>query len=101
MESPPGSTALPSIRITDNPLQPVRSGSVGPSNGFDLRPVSTADGGGIYNPRSSFDRRSARRLSQSNAQDIEEGDDWRDERVKEKQVFRGTTLLWYGSGFSR
>lgn len=69
-----------------------------------LQPSDTTGlAGGIYNTRSLSrvaTHRSAQRISfdrqqQSEAVDVEEGDNWRDsEQPKVKQVYKGTTLLW-------
>ncbi len=85
------------IKIADDALDKVRSRQSAHSTGV-AGPSNAA--GGIYNTRSvsrvSVDRRSAGRPSQdpSSAHDVEEGDDWRDDGGRRKQVFRGKTLLW-------
>jgi len=80
------------IKIAEDTLHPVRSA-----------PTAYASGsaGGVYHTRSFSgisDRRSIGRGSQDGchdaALDVEEGDDWRNADVKQKQVFRGRTLLW-------
>jgi len=64
--------------------------------------------GGVYNARSLSrsrkhgDRRSASRTSQDGRSeetgDVEDGDDeWLRNDGRKKQVFKGTTLLWYCS----
>ncbi len=93
----------PTIKIAENPLAKVRSEQSAHSTGA-ARPGSSA--GGIYHARSisraSLNRRSISRpphdLTNATAvsgNDIEEGDNWREDHVRTKQVFRGTTLLWY------
>ncbi|KAK7703277.1 hypothetical protein SLS64_009254 [Diaporthe eres] len=67
-----------------------------------LQPTDTTGlAGGIYNTRDLSrvaTHRSAQRISfdrNSEAVDVEEGDNWRDsEQPKVKQVYRGKTLLW-------
>ncbi|KAK1758277.1 potassium transporter-domain-containing protein [Echria macrotheca] len=90
-ETPPQA----SIKIADDALHRVRSA---PAAG-----QSTGIAGGIYHTRdisrASFDGRSSRRLSSSDArtegtQDVEEGDDWRRGHEKKKQIFHGWQLLW-------
>lgn len=96
-------TTTPTIKIAENPLARVHSEQSAHSTGA-ARPDSTA--GGIYHARSisraSLSRRSISRPPQDQASatavsgnDIEEGDNWRDDHVRTKQVFRGTTLMWY------
>lgn len=91
------------IKIEENPIARIRSEQSGHSTGV-AQPSSSA--GGIYHTR-SVSRASLGRQSisqgphdQSSAtavsgNDVEEGDNWRDDHVRKKQVFRGTTLLWY------
>ena len=93
----------PTIKIAENPLAQVRSEQSAHSTGA-ARPGSTA--GGIYHAR-SISRASLSRRSISgpphdqtsatavSGNDIEEGDNWRDDHVRTKQVFHGRTLLWY------
>ncbi|KAK4184156.1 potassium transporter-domain-containing protein [Podospora australis] len=80
--------------------------STGISFGPDLRPErQPGQAGGIYHTRglsrASFDRRSISRASQDPSAgpsiaspDVADGEEWRDNQIKTKQVFRGTTLLW-------
>jgi len=85
------------IKIADDALDHVRSHQSGHASGV-AGPSSAA--GGVFHARSvsraSADRRSAGRQSQdpSAAHDVEEGDDWRDDGGRRKQVFKGRTLLW-------
>ncbi len=91
------------IRIAEDlRLHPLRTES---SFRATARPAAQQVGG-IYNAR-SFSRSSAdRRLSfargahehRAEAHSVggaEEGDEWQPGDIKQKQVFRGTTLLWY------
>src|SRR5690242_14469007 len=84
---------MTTIRIADD-LRPVRSES---SNFRQHHGDRRYAGGGIYNTR-ALSRASSRvsidRLSDFHL-DTEEGDEWRDGHTKTKQVFGGTTLLWY------
>lgn len=86
----------PALKIMDEPVL------------RELLPSAHSSGvaGGIYHtrsrtlpPQSSIDARILHRHSQPTdteiVQDIEEGDDWRDGQEKQKQVFKGWTLLWY------
>lgn len=86
----------PALKIMDEPVL------------RELPPSAHSSGvaGGIYHtrsrtlpPRSSIEARILHRQSQTAdaevVQDIEEGDDWRDGQEKQKQVFKGWTLLWY------
>lgn len=72
---------------------------------FDKSGTSSGlDVGGVYNSRSlsrspyPHDRRSLSRVSSARAGsfggDPEDGEDWRRDDSKKKQVFKGTTLLW-------
>ncbi|KAK4239424.1 potassium transporter-domain-containing protein [Achaetomium macrosporum] len=93
-------TTPATIKIAEDSLERVDSKSAGRSTGVAF-PDGTA--GGIYHTRSitraSFDRRTGRLSHEPDVgaahmrQDVEEGEDWRDEHVKKKQVFRGATLL--------
>ncbi|KAK3309809.1 potassium transporter-domain-containing protein [Chaetomium strumarium] len=96
------STAPATIKIDEDSLQRVHSEPAGQSTGVAFPDGGTA--GGIYHTRSitgvSFDRRTGRLSREPDASgtahagpDVEEGEDWRDEDVKKKQVFRGATLL--------
>lgn len=102
--------AVPTIRITENSPHRPRSEPAGHSTSIafhDRAQVSSrAPGaaGGIYHTRSitreSFDRRNPGPLDGADIEysnpDVEEGDNWRENnQVKQKQIFRGTTLLWY------
>ncbi|KAH9888298.1 potassium transporter-domain-containing protein [Xylariomycetidae sp. FL2044] len=73
----------------------------------DIEPVKPegshqADLGGIYNTRdllrpgipSLHGRSSHARDRPEPADDLEDGDDWRRDDGRKKQVFKGTTLLW-------
>ncbi len=76
-----------------------------------FRPTGRTDtrlAGGVFNARSHSRSSIDRRLSVSRAThepradarsigEAEEGDEWQNEDAKKKQVFRGTTLLWYDS----
>ena len=54
--------------------------------------LEVLDVGGVYNSRSLSRVSSAR--AGSNASDLEDGEDWRRDDSRKKQVFKGTTLLW-------
>jgi hypothetical protein len=95
--------ATATIRIAENPIARIRSEQSSHSTGV-APAISYA--GGIYHTRSisraSVSRRSLSRgphdrssATAASGNDVEEGDNWRDDQVKKKQVFRGTTLLWY------
>ncbi|KAK1829992.1 potassium transporter-domain-containing protein [Podospora conica] len=88
-ETPPG------LKLMDEPVL------------REISPSAHSSGvaGGIYHtrsrtlpPRTSIEGRILHRQSQPAAtevvHDIEEGDDWRDGQQKQKQVFKGWTLLW-------
>ncbi len=103
MASQPTTATAATIKIAENPLARIRSEQSAHSTGV-AQPGSSA--GGIYHARSvsraSLGRRSISRgpQDQTNAtalsgNDVEEGDDWRDDQVRKKQIFHGTTLLWY------
>ncbi|KAL2021373.1 hypothetical protein VTK56DRAFT_7238 [Thermocarpiscus australiensis] len=96
------------IKIAEDSLPRVSgsSESRGHSTALELPPRNAGMAGGIYHTRSIsralFDRRSGGDISRDpevvpthSACDVEEGDDWRGEHVKKKQVFRGATLLWF------
>lgn len=72
-------------------------GKFGNSTGVDV--------GGVYHSRSltrspyPHDRRRLSRVSSVRATDpvvgdLEDGEDWRRDDSRKKQVFKGTTLLW-------
>ena len=89
----------PTIKIAEIPLARVRTEQSAHSTGAAR---SDSSAGGIYHARASLSRRSISRPPQDqtsatavSGNDIEEGDNWRDDHVRTKQVFRGTTLLWY------
>jgi len=95
-------TTPATIKIAEESIHRVRSEPGGCSTGV---PAIDGTAGGIYHTRSfsrvSLEGRSGRFSHDPNVRaahlghDVEEGDDWRDEHVKKKQVFRGTTLLWH------
>ncbi|KAH7015928.1 potassium uptake protein [Ilyonectria destructans] len=93
--------ATPQIKIEDN-LEKIRSASTLDEQSAWQRPdigPSTGIAGGIYYGRNLSrvvtDRRSISRsrTHESNV-DVEEGDDWRRDDGRKKQVFGGKTLLW-------
>ncbi|KAH6894750.1 potassium uptake protein [Thelonectria olida] len=93
--------ATPKIKIEDN------LGKIGSDSTFDEQAAwqrsdigpSTGIAGGIYYSRNLSrvvtDRRSisCSRTHESNV-DVEEGDDWRRDDGRKKQIFRGKTLAW-------
>jgi len=92
----------PTIKIADD-LRPTRTES-----GFRATARSDARlAGGIYNPRSHSRSSVERRLSfarvsnDPSAGEREEADEWQPGDIKTKQVFRGTTLLWYDDALRR
>ncbi|KAK3329906.1 potassium transporter hak-1 [Apodospora peruviana] len=91
-ESPASATAVvPTVRIAEPQLHPVRSAPAGHSTGVGLSRTATS-AGGIYHTR-SISRASFDRFSHA-THDVEEGDEWHDGHVKKKQIFKGRTLLW-------
>lgn len=84
-------TLNPTITIQEEPHPPKGD----PDGIRPFRPGRSEHAGGVYNTRSiskaSFDRR-----TRSDAVDVEEGDDNWHTDDRQKQVFRGKTLLWYG-----
>ncbi|KAH7146962.1 potassium uptake protein [Dactylonectria estremocensis] len=93
--------ATTQIKIEDS-LEKIRSGSTLDGQSAWQRPdigPSTGIAGGIYYARNlsrvSTHRRSISRSRTHESQaDVEEGDDWRRDDGKKKQVFGGKTLLW-------
>jgi KUP system potassium uptake protein len=66
-----------------------------------VKPETSARAGGVYDVR-SFSRTRASSARRSGSQDrrsghtgdVEDGEDWRRDDGRKKQVFKGTTLLW-------
>ncbi|CAM1508541.1 Fc.00g053890.m01.CDS01 [Cosmosporella sp. VM-42] len=92
--------ATPQIKIEDN-LEKIRSCSADEQSAWqrpDIGP-STSIAGGVYYGRTlsriASDRPSISRSgTHETGADIEEGDDWRRDDGRKKQVFGGKTLLW-------
>ena len=93
--------ATSQIKIEDS-LEKIRSGSTLDEQSAWHRPdkgTSTGLAGGVYYGRTlsriASDRRSISRSgSHEPGVDVEEGDDWRRDDGRKKQVFSGKTLLW-------
>ena len=89
----------PTIKIADDALHPVRTEA-------SHRPGSRGNStlaGGVYHTRNRSRlslRPTPSRTTHDHRTDAasigggEEGDEWQNDNVKTKQVFRGTTLLW-------
>lgn len=101
----PTTPSAPRIRIDDNLEKPDRVKSTSTTDewpqwkGPDIG-SSTGVAGGIYYGRDLTRVGSSRRLSQAVTRDStveveESGDDWRRDDGRKKQVFTGTTLMWY------
>lgn len=79
----------------------IADGATHPSK---LASSTAVDVGGVYHSRTishspyPHDRRQLSRVSSirvtDHADDLEDGEDWRRDDSKKKQVFKGTTLLW-------
>jgi KUP system potassium uptake protein len=72
----------PSVQITDTPHLP------------KAETCTSIDVGGVYHTR-NLSRVSHERWGEQR-HDAEDGEDWRRDDGRKKQVFKGTTLLWYG-----
>ena len=88
---------IPDIKVAEDAY---RSGSAihtpiaqSPGGIYHSRNISRAS----LDLRTGFRRPYDRRTDITAADDVEQDDEWRQKLVKEKQVFRGRTLLWYGA----
>ncbi|KAL8365438.1 hypothetical protein RB595_004312 [Gaeumannomyces hyphopodioides] len=91
-----------SVKIAEG-AHPGRTGQNGATPVTPLTRVDTGYVGGVYNARVIDRHRSrnsgfslSRRQSVSSARSVDDGEggEWLDGEVKEKQVFRGSTLMW-------
>jgi hypothetical protein len=101
-------TPTPKIKIDDDGLRKVRSSSTEIERPFGGTVASSSGiAGGIYHARTVSYVPAARRSSLSRvvsstaqpetAADTEDGGEWNRDSGRKKQVFRGTTLLWYAA----
>lgn len=91
-----------SVKIAEG-AHPGRTGQIGTTPITPLTRVDTGYVGGVYNARAIDRHRSrnsgftlSRRQSVVSAHSVDDGEGgaWLDGEVKEKQVFRGSTLMW-------
>ncbi|KAJ9133300.1 Potassium transporter 5 [Pleurostoma richardsiae] len=93
-------TSAPTIKIAEDLHPAARTESTRFRSAARAETSSLA--GGVFHQRSlsrsSIERRSLSRASRDRRADVggdgEDGDDFRDDEIRRKQVFRGRTLLW-------